>query len=1222
MIEPSGERLWGRSDGQARDGRGLWALRSWAGLLLGCGLAVWATRACGQTGSATLAIQADQPGAVISANLFGNFFEEINFAGDGGLYAEMVRNRTFDNSAAPDYWTLVTQGTATGQISLDTTHLLNAHRPQCLQLTQASGGGTAGAANSGYWGLSLQAGADYDLSFYACSTNGFAGTINVRLENTNGTTIYAQTNFTGALTTNWQRFQASLAPAASATNARLVVSLAQRSTVWLNVVSLFPHATFANRANGLRADLAGLLAAGKPAFLRYPGGNFIEGDSVANAVRWKNTIGDIAQRPGHWCPWGYWSTDGFGLDEYLQFCADAGMEPLYGLYCGLSLAYGANTTNVVVPLSQMGPYVQDALDLVQYCNGDTNTTWGARRAANGHPAPYGLKYLEIGNENGGTLYDQRYTLFYDALKAAYPELHLVACNFGGAPTSRPMEIADEHYYLPAPVFFSLANHFDSYSRGAQQIFVGEYAVTSAFGTLNNLNSALGEAAFMIGMERNADLVVLASYAPMLANLNGVQWYPDLVYYDASRVVGTPSYYNQRLFAQHRGDVVLPATLSAGPVYVAQVPHGAIGVGSWNTSVQYTNLTVSSNGVVLYQSDFAGAGANGWTAHNGTWSVANGLYQQTDATVTGGNATTGNAAWANYTLSLRARKVSGSEGFLILFNWQDTDHWTWLNLGGWGNTQHAVEQTYGGTKAVVGAAVAGSVQTNQWYDVAVVLAGTNITCYLNGTLVLNVNYPTVVNGGLAASATYAPASGQIIVKAVNPFTTPMPTTINIGGVSAVAASGTLIQLTAGSATAENSLGSPLAVYPTTNTVTGMSTNFTFAFPSNSISVLRLQASGLNTHTNLQLQLAASVGAGGTIAGTVLGWKTGLASPVNLTPNTNYALAWSSSDPTVATVDWRGTVTGVAPGSASIIVSYPALGLAATQSVRVANPTSVLAHRYSFNEAGGTSLADSIGGAAWNGRLPNGGALAGGQLTLSPAASQYVSLPAGIVGSLSNLTLMAWVNLNATATWSRIFDFGNGTTSYLFLTPQTGGTVRFAITTNSNTGEQQINCSSVWSPGVWHQVAVTLSPGQGILYLDGLAVGTNRSLTLSPASLGVTTNNYLGKSQWADPYLDGSLSEFRIYQGALSAAEIAATAALGVDQQLSSNRPAVSVVNTGTNLTLSWPLASAGFTLQWRTNLGLGTWVNITSPAPQIITNLWQTTLPVPTGAGSVFYRLLR
>ena len=304
--------------------------------------------------AATVSIQADQPGAAISSNLFGIFFEEINFAGEGGIYAELVRNRSFDNSANADYWTLIAQGTAAGQMSVDTSQPLNTNNLRSLKLTMQSGSGSVGAGNSGFWGMSLQSGATYDLNFYAAGSNGFTGPVSARLESSDGSSVHAQTSFSG-LTTNWQHFAASLVSSGTDTNARIVLSISNAGAIWLDVVSLFPRATFHNRTNGMKLELANMLAAMKPSFLRYPGGNFIESYNVTNAVRWKKTIGDVASRPGHMNDsWGYWSTDGYGLDEFFRQCEDMGMEPLYGINCGLMLGYNGSTNNTV-PLAEMGP---------------------------------------------------------------------------------------------------------------------------------------------------------------------------------------------------------------------------------------------------------------------------------------------------------------------------------------------------------------------------------------------------------------------------------------------------------------------------------------------------------------------------------------------------------------------------------------------------------------------------------------------------------------------------------------------------------------------------------------------------------------------------------------------------------------------------------------------------------------------------------------------------
>jgi len=326
----------------------------------------------------------------------------------------------------------------------------------------------------------------------------------------------------------------------------------------------------------------------------------------------------------------------------------------------------------------------------------------------------------------------------------------------------------------------------------------------------------------------------------------------------------------------------------------------------------------------------------------------------------------------------------------------------------------------------------------------------------------------------------------------------------------------------------------------------------------------------------------------------------------------------------------TDSGLAGGTAyNYVISAVQAGGETPDSVQVTATTQSptlgsLIHRYSFSEAGGSNVTESVGGPVWNGLLPNGGTLAGGQLTLVAGSQQYASLAPGIINSLTNFTLMAWVKLTSNSNWSRIFDFGNSTTTNLYLVPQNGttSTLRFAMTTNGSGAEQQINCNSTMTTGVWHQVAVTLNGGTGVMYLDGAAVGTNSAMKLNPVILGGTVNNYLGKSQYSDPYLNGVFDEFRIYNTGLSAAEIAATMALGSNVMLSTNSPPMSVTASATSQTLTWPLACAGYTLQSRTNLVLGGWVNVTPANPQIAGSQWQVTLPPPTNARPVFYRLMK
>ena len=1186
-----------------------------------------ATSASAQS-TATVTIQANQPGAVVSSNLFGIFFEEINFAGEGGIYAEMVRNRAFYTATNANFWSLVTTGTATGTMSVDPTQPLNTNIVNSLKLTMAGGTGSVGAGNAGFWGMTFQAGATYNLNFFAMASNGFAGTITAQLESANGSTVYAQTNF-GGLTTNWQRFSASLVSSSSDTNAQLVLSITNSGTVWLDVVSLFPQTTFFSRTNGLRADLGNMLSAMHPSFMRFPGGNYIEANNLTNSVRWKKSIGDISQRPGHLNDsWGYWSTDGFGFHEFLQFCEDMGMEPLYDISAGLALGYNGSTNNTV-PLNQMGPWVQDALDLISYANDPTNTTWGAQRAANGHPAPFNLKYLEIGNENGGSYLDARYTLFYDAIKAQYPNIHLIAAGgnwSGGPPTSRPVEIMDEHYYSSANTFISYATKYDSYSRSGSKVFVGEYAVTAS--PYNNLTSALGEAAFMTGMERNSDIVLLASYAPLFANVNSVQWQPDMIYYDSARsLFGTPSYYVQKLFGQNRGDSVLPATVVITTNSSTSVVHGTIGLGSWNTSVQYTNIVVTSNGVTLYQSDFVNQGTNGWNVFNGTWNTNNGTYQQTAqitdcySTYLANNSTN----WANYTITLQARKTGGAEGFLIMVNALDNNNWTWWNIGGWSDTLDAVEQMVGGSKTTY-AQVSQTIASNVWYYIRIVVTGSRAQCYLGTNsvqaatnLVQDVTVPSL-SGGLLVSSTYAKAAGQVIVKAVNPYSVAMPTTFNLTGVNAIAPNATLIQLASGSSTDGNSLTSPTYVFPVTNTIASSSTNFTVTLPANSLSVLRLTTAGINNYTNLLLQLPAVITNSLTVSSTV--WAQQSGNWFNLTPNANHAITWSSANTNVAVVDINGNVTGVGSGTTTITASYPSLGLASAQTVQVNYVWPTLVHRYSFSETSGSTTADSIGGSAWNGTLPRGGTFGGGQLTLASNLQQYVQLPAGILSNYTAVTIEAWASFGPLPGACFFFGFGNVSGSsgeqYIFAQPVNG---RIAITATNYSGEQNSspNPSGSWSGQTNLHITAVFNPPLGYLalYTNGVLAAMNTAVTIPLTSVN-DLYSYIGRSLYSgDSYFTLNLDEFRIYNGALSTNEIAATQVLGADRLLSASSPLISAISSSGNLTLSWPVTSADFTVMTTTNLVGGNWTPAVVTA-QIIGGQWQVVLPV--GSGAQFYEL--
>jgi alpha-L-arabinofuranosidase len=560
-------------------------------------------------GPGKLSIDASQRGATINSTQFGEFLEEINHSGDGGLYAELIRNRDLkESTSTPVAWSAVGNRQAT--IALDSTHPLNSANPVSLQLSvpAAAGGGRVGVANAGYWGIPVKPSTRYRVSFYARSSTSGTGPLTVDLESDSGT-VWGSATIPG-VTSTWARYTATVLTSATAPASldnRFVISTpaaaASGSTLWFTMVSLFPP-TYDNASNGFRIDLMQKLAALHPGYLRIPGGNYLEGDTVATRFNWEDTIGPIQDRPGHFdSAWGYWSQDGMGLLEYLELAEQLHAQPLLAVWAGYDL------DGDVVPQSQLEPYVQSALDEIQYAIGPTSTYWGAQRAADGHPAPFHLGMIEIGNEDffdtTGSYNTYRYPMFYDAIKAAYPQLKIVATT---PVTSRPMDIVDEHYYNDDPSYFASNAHlFDSVSRSGPKVIIGEYATTQGTPT-GTLSDALGEAVFLTGVERNADLVIGASYAPLLVNVNAPSWPTNLIGYNALNSYGSPSYWAQEMLADGHGGHVIGSQVVSGTGTLFQV----VTEGAGHTYVVVVN---DGNQAAETQLSLAGlgGGAGGATA---------------------------------------------------------------------------------------------------------------------------------------------------------------------------------------------------------------------------------------------------------------------------------------------------------------------------------------------------------------------------------------------------------------------------------------------------------------------------------------------------------------------------------------------------------------------------------------------------------------------------------
>jgi len=1315
--------------------------------------------------TATVSIQANEPSANISSNLFGIFFEEINMAGDGGIYAELVRNRMFaDSTTSIPWWTFVTTGTAAGQMSLDSSVPLTATNPQCLKLTMSSGTGTVGAANNGYYGIPLTSGKTYNLSFYARATAGFSGNITVSLESSNGATAYAQST-AGGLTTSWQPFAVTLVPNTTDPFARLALRISQAGSVYLDVVSLFPAQTFNNRTNGLRPDLANMLVNLQPSFMRFPGGSWVGGSSLADAYHWELTVGPLQNRTERANIWGYEVSNGLGFHEYLQMCEDLGTLALLCINCGMD--DGAGQT---VPPSQLGPWVQEALDAIQYADGPTNTYWGWQRAVNGHPAPFNLQYIEIGNENSGSAYNTNYALFYDAIKSNYPAVHIIANNQGSIPTDAPVDIMDMHFYNSASWFAQNSTMYDGYSRSGPKVFVGEYAVAYAIPPNTypaTLGNALGEAAWMTGLERNSDLVLMASYAPLFCNLNNPDWWPDLIYFNGTNVFGTPSYYVQQMFSLNRGNYVLPTSVSVSgnPLYVSSSlvqSNNQIIVKAVNVNNSAMTTTFNFNGVASIVSTATAIQLTGNPNATNSLTTPTAIFPVTNSIANAGTNFTVNLpansltilrllgsgfqSISNLQIQLNSPLKVGQEAMAVAsgqisgqpINLAGNYALTFSSL----NTNIAVVNPNGlvigagaGTTAIV-AAYAGMTATQ---SVQVLAAppirmihrysfndgtandsvGTANGTFYNasgqasisgGQLNLVGNSGDYVDFGPGIISTTNITSGAVTFEAWATFNTvngAWARLFDFGNISG-SSGGNYIFLAANNAS--NGGNARLAVSDTMPNSDETGLNINNLLGQTGIQIVAVfnpspgrQFLGLYTNGVLaasvstggkyiasindvysflghslwssdawlngsidefriydgelsKFQIAADFQAGpnqtndsvGAVTGLVLqpgpmplpqGNTTQVAVYLNFTgagsvsvigdPN----LTLTSDNPNIFTINSSGMLTATGYGKANLISVYDYVnGNTSTfytnsTTITVSLPTPVaLVHRYSFNDApGSTTVADSIGGPAWNGSLPDGGTFANGQLTLSSNRQQYVQLPANILMNYSAVTIEAWATFPDLLPVNCFFyGFGNTDGSgagedYIFCAPQ-GGRIAITAADPGYTGEQNASGAGDLSYSTnLHFVAIYDPPaGYLALYTNGVLAAVNTSVTVPMNSVNDALN-YIGRSLYnVDPYPDMILDEFRIYNGALTINEIAATQALGANQLLSQASPTTNVGLAGTNVTLFWPLAAAGFTVMSCTNLASGVWTPFTGTTPQIAGNQWQ--LAVPISSGTEFFRL--
>lgn len=845
----------------------------------------------------------------ISDLLFGIFFEDINFAADGGLYAEMVVNRSFEFTEIASNnqlhgWNTVNGATANVKINAD--DCLNENNKNYLVLENSSDS-LSGIANVGFLdGMSIEENKSYNFSVYAKAIDGYSGEVTVRL--VSGTETVAEGKI-DTVTSEWQKYSVKLACSKTDfTDAYLQVLIGKGKAAF-DMISLFPEDTFKGRKNGMRKDLGEMLEALEPKFLRFPGGCITEGYDYETLYNWKNSIGtgsnglplefgggygDVAARKqgiNLWTniaatddPYPCFMTYGLGFFEYFQLAEDIGAVGVpvinCGIYCQMRGKGGVDMNS-----DEFRQYVQDMHDLIEFCRGGADTTWGKVRVSLGHPEPFELKYICIGNEQENEVYFERYQVFLDSFNEAkaknpalYNGIELIysagpfdatnsksylksykyakqqlsdsdnAADFAGA--------TDQHYYNPPEWFLKNTDYYDehNYRRsvdemtdtpygGAIQVFLGEYAAKS-----NTLKAALAEAAYMTGLERNGDIVRMAAYAPLFGNLTATHWSPDLIWFNNHQVTGSISYYVQKLFSKNTGSKLIKSEFDGAKI--DQKPlSGRVGIGTWYTSAEFDNVKVVDNksGKTLGYDGFS-LPLNFWWNWDNVYDsedfkIKNGKLVQTNVWMpyndTGKVAYFGNDDWTDYTFTVEATKLEGDEGFIIPFAVKDAqNNWFW-NIGGWGNTVSCLQQIDNGIKSgeIAGTSRPFTAETGKTYNLKVEVSGTKVKCYIDN--VLYVEYDTAKN---AESEAYhvvsTDESGDIIIKIVNVTDSSRVVAIDLGNAK-VSSTATVNQVAGNSLGNDNILGAKEECIMEEFTVSGISDKFNYTVPAYSVTSIRIE-----------------------------------------------------------------------------------------------------------------------------------------------------------------------------------------------------------------------------------------------------------------------------------------------------------------------------------------------------------------------------------------------
>ncbi len=773
----------------------------------------------------------------VPKTLWGIFFEDINYAADGGLYPELLQNRGFDwGTQGLHGWENDFRGDAQARVTLESgrpVHQATAKHARIEAFGTGQGRG-AGLRNRGYHGLHVEAGKSYDLSFYARGLDGYKGGLRAVLES--GDKVLCEYRVpNGEMSIGsprgaaffpelpkWKRHSAVFTPGETHSHATFSILLDSPGIVELEQVSLYPQDTFKGRKNGLRRDLAEKLRDLQPGIVRFPGGCLTEGRDWTGWYDWKLSVGDgtLESRTCLWNTWGYWQTMGLGYYEYFCLCEDIGAEPLPVMNAGLTCQFAAPVD--AAPMDSMDYFVQNYLDLIEFANGDTSTKWGALRAKMGHPAPFNMKYLGIGNENWGDVFLERFETLAKAVRERHPEIRIVSSSGPGPDgrdfdlawrrlTTRTADVVDEHYYRPAEWFLAQTRRYDGYDRSGAKpnVYAGEYACHLP-GRENNLWSALCEAAAMTGFERNSDVVEMTSYAPLFSKVGGTQWKPDLIWFDNARSFATPNYHVQRLFSVNRPDVFVPSRASAAANGRRADCSGEIGFQTWNTACEFADIKVTTlDGRRLL--DATPDPARCRKDAGGRWRLSGGVLGQTATDTTDTALILPCGEVSDAVITFRARRTAGHEGFIFRFRAKNGAY-AHMNFGGWENRQHALETK--GFTAALPARIDGSISNGRWYKVKITLRGETASVSLDGTTLYKDVAITPGGEDFFHVCGYSKAKGEFIVKCVSLAGEKRRLDIDFG--RALPASAVKTATLSGDANVENTLDAPERCAPKEST----------------------------------------------------------------------------------------------------------------------------------------------------------------------------------------------------------------------------------------------------------------------------------------------------------------------------------------------------------------------------------------------------------------------